>query len=97
LATRADAGNLRDERVLWAAFEARGNSVVGMVQPGGQFPPAWTVDDPVQSLYSNAADRQLVAAARASGSILLTGEGAAGVHRLLAESRPRRHTCGWRT
>lgn len=72
-----------DEQLLWAAFEAAdGGSAIGAVQPGGHFQPAWSIDEPVQSLHWNAADRQLIAAAPGSGSLLLLREGSPTVRRL---------------
>jgi len=71
------------EQGLWAAFAAgAGGSAVGSIQPGGQFQPAWNLDEPVQSLYWNPLERQLVAAAPESGSLLLLREGSQSVRRL---------------
>jgi IclR family transcriptional regulator, acetate operon repressor len=71
-----------DDQVLWAAFEAGAGSAIGQVQPGGHFKTCWTLDEPAQALCWNAAERQLVAAAPASGSLLLLREGSPTPRRL---------------
>jgi len=71
------------EQVLWAAFAAGpSGSAIGMIQPGGQFHPVWSLEEPVQSLYWHPEDRQLVVAAPESGSLLLLREGSQAVRRL---------------
>lgn len=68
---------------LWAAFAtAAGGSAIGQVQPGGHFQPSWTLEEPVQALHWNGPEKQLIAAAPQSGSILLLREGSQATRRL---------------
>lgn len=71
-----------DDHVLWAAFESGAGSAIGQVLPGGHFKTCWTLDEAAQSLSWNAAQRQLVVAAPASGSLLLLREGSPTARRL---------------
>ncbi len=68
---------------LWAAMATpRGGCAVGEIQPGGQFDPRWSVDEPVHALCWNAEGDQLLAAAPDSGSLLVLRLGSSMVRRL---------------
>lgn len=68
---------------LWAARATpQGGSSIGEIVPGGAFRPAWTVDEPVQSIAWDASGQQLHLAAPGSGSLLIVRPGATQVRRL---------------
>ena len=68
---------------LWAALRTRGAaSAIGSLKPGGSFHPLWHLDEPVQSLHWDSEQQNLLAAAPASGSLLILHRHASTVRRL---------------
>lgn len=68
---------------IWAAFEAGAGCVIGVVQPGGAFEPHWRLEEPVQALRWDAAQAHLVAAAAASGALLVLRPGSGAPRRIM--------------